>query len=45
MKFEFVLDEFEQFIGVNPITMIFAWINLIILYFILKKLALSALRE
>ena len=44
MKFEFVLDEFEQFIGVNPITMIFAWINLIILYFILKKLAFKRIK-
>ena len=34
---EFV-NEFEAFIGINPFTMIFAWINLLILYLFLKKL-------
>ena len=33
--------KFESFVGVNPFTMIFAWINLVILYFILKKLAFN----
>lgn len=32
------LDKFESFVGVNFWTMIFAWINLLILYFFLKKL-------
>ena len=38
MDFVGFLDEFESFVGVNFWTMIFAWINLLILYFILKKL-------
>lgn len=32
------LNEFENFVGVNFWTMIFAWCNLLILYFFLKKL-------
>ena len=35
---EFVIDKFEAFIGINPFTMIFASINLLILYLFLKKL-------
>jgi len=35
---EFFVDKFEAFIGVNPFTMIFAWINLLILYLFLKKI-------
>ena len=35
---EFYIDKFEAFIGVNPITMVFAWINLLILYLFLKKI-------
>jgi len=35
---EFFTDKFEAFIGVNPFTMVFAWINLLILYLFLKKL-------
>ena len=31
------LDKFESFVGVNVWTMLFAWINLLILYIILKK--------
>ena len=38
MKFEVFTDQFEEFIGVNFWTMIFAWINLLILYFLLKKI-------
>ena len=34
----FFVDKFEAFIGVNPFTMVFAWINLLILYLFLKKL-------
>ena len=33
-----VLDKFENFVGVNFWTMLFAWINLLILYLFLKKL-------
>lgn len=35
---EFFLDKFESFVGVNFWTMIFAWINLLILYLVLRKL-------
>ena len=34
----FVLDKFESFVGVNFWTMIFAWVNLLILYLFFKKL-------
>ncbi len=33
----FVLDKFESFVGVNFWTMIFAWVNLLILYIFFKK--------
>ncbi len=33
-----ILDAFESFVGVNFWTMIFAWCNLAILYFFLRKL-------
>ena len=32
------MQQFEQFVGVNFWTMLFAWVNLVILYFILRKL-------
>lgn len=35
---EFFLNRFEEFVGVNFWTMIFAWCNLLILYFFLRKL-------
>ncbi len=35
---ELVLDKFESFVGVNLWTMLFAWINLLILYLFLKKI-------
>ncbi len=34
---EFTLDKFESFVGVNFWTMIFAWVNLLILYIFFKK--------
>ena len=34
---EFTLDKFENFVGVNFWTMIFAWVNLLILYILFKK--------
>ena len=40
-----VLDKFENFVGVNFWTMIFAWINLLILYLFLKKLLFKPLKE
>ena len=32
------MEGFEQFVGVNFWTMIFAWCNLLILYFVLRKI-------
>ncbi len=42
---EVVLDQFEAFVGVNFFTMIFAWINLIILYVFLKKLLFKPVKN
>ena len=42
---EFFVDKFEAFIGVNPFTMIFAWINLLILYLFLKKLLFNPVKK
>ena len=38
-------DKFEAFVGVNPFTMIFAWINLLILYIFLKKLLFKPVKN
>lgn len=38
-----VLDKFENFVGVNFWTMIFAWVNLLILYIFLRKLLFNPL--
>ena len=45
MTIEVFTDKFEAFIGVNPFTMIFAWLNLLILYFILKKLLFKPVKN
>ena len=42
---ETAIEKFENFVGVNFWTMIFAWCNLIVLYFILKKLAFKPLKN
>ncbi len=42
---EVVLDQFEAFVGVNFFTMIIAWVNLIILYFFLKKLLFKPVKN
>ena len=42
---EVVLDKFEAFVGVNFFTMIFAWINLVILYVFLKKLLFKPVKD
>lgn len=42
---EVVLDKFEAFVGVNFFTMIFAWINLVILYVFLKKLLFKPVKN
>ncbi len=41
---EFV-NEFEALIGINPWTLLFAWINLIILYLFLKKLLFKPVKK
>ena len=38
-------DRFEAFVGVNLFTMIFAWINLFILYLILRKLLFGKVKN
>ena len=45
MEFQWFLEKFEAFVGVNPWTMLFAWLNLLILYFFLKKLAFVPLKN
>lgn len=42
---EVVLNKFEAFVGVNFFTMIFAWINLLILYLFLKKLLFNPVKN
>ena len=42
---EIVLTEFESFVGVNFWTMLFAWINILILYFVLKKLLFGPVKN
>ena len=39
------LDTFESFVGVNFFTMIFAWVNLLILYIFLKKLLFKPVKN
>ena len=45
MWLETFTDKFESFVGVNPFTMIFAWINLLILYLFLKKLLFKPVKN
>lgn len=40
-----VLEKFESFVGVNLWTMLFAWVNLLILYLFLKKLLFKPLKN
>lgn len=42
---EFTLDKFESFVGVNFWTMIFAWVNLLILYVFFKKLLFKPIKN
>ncbi len=39
------LDAFEGFVGVNFWTMIFAWCNLLVLYFVLRKLLFKPIKN
>jgi F-type H+-transporting ATPase subunit b len=45
MGFLNVIDKFENFVGVNFWTMIFAWINLLILYLVLKKFLFKPVKD
>ena len=45
MEFQWFLEKFEDFVGVNLWTMLFAWLNLLILYLILKKIAFKPLKN
>ncbi len=45
MTFVGFLQEFESFVGVNFWTMIFAWINLLILYLVLKKILFKPVKN
>ena len=45
MDFQWFLEKFEDFVGVNLWTMLFAWLNLLILYLILKKIAFKPLKN
>ncbi|MBQ8372587.1 MAG: F0F1 ATP synthase subunit B [Clostridia bacterium] len=45
MEFQWFLDKFENFVGVNLWTMIFAWVNLLILYLVLKKILFKPVRK
>ncbi len=38
-------EQFESFVGVNIWTMLFAWINLLILYLVLKKILFGPLKN
>ncbi len=38
-------DKFESFVGVNIWTMLFAWVNLLILYLVLKKILFAPLKR
>ena len=40
-----MLDKFESFVGVNFWTMIFAWVNLLILYIAFKKILFKPLKK
>ena len=40
-----VLDKFESFVGVNFWTMIFAWVNLLILYLAFKKFLFGPIKK
>lgn len=43
--FEVFVDKFEAFVGVNFFTMIFAWLNLLILYLFLRKLLFKPVKN
>ena len=40
-----MFEKFESFVGVNFFTMLFAWANLLILYFVLRKLLFNPIKN
>ena len=40
-----MLETFESFVGINFWTMIFAWCNLLVLYFVLRKLLFKPVKN
>ena len=42
---EWFLDRFEGFVGVNFYTMILAWVNILILYLVLRKLLFNPIKN
>ncbi len=40
-----MFEKFESFVGVNFFTMLFAWANLLILYFVLRKLLFTPIKN
>ena len=45
MNWQFFENNFESFVGVNIWTMLFAWINLLIVYLFLKKLLFNPIKN
>ncbi|MBQ7445141.1 MAG: F0F1 ATP synthase subunit B [Clostridia bacterium] len=45
MSFQVFTDQFEQFIGTNFWTMIIAWINILIMYLILRKFLFKPVKK
>ena len=44
-NFVWFLEQFEDFVGVNLWTMLFAWLNLLILYLLLKKILFNPVKN
>lgn len=40
-----MFEKFESFVGVNFFTLIFAWANLLVLYFVLRKLLFKPIKN
>jgi F-type H+-transporting ATPase subunit b len=40
-----MFEKFESFVGVNFFTMLFAWANLLVLYFVLRKLLFKPIKN
>ncbi|MBP5311372.1 MAG: F0F1 ATP synthase subunit B [Clostridia bacterium] len=45
MTFQVFTDQFEQFIGTNFWTMIFAWINILIMFLVLRKFLFKPVKK